>query len=72
MLVPATAAAGLLLQTLNPPSAPEDSTQYLVWTRSRFSFSTDPACRAAEELQHLCQGPSGNVFGITVNYWTSD
>ena len=47
------------------------STLYLVWTRSCSSFSADPAFRAAEELQHLCQGPSDNVFGIKVNYWLS-
>jgi hypothetical protein len=47
------------------------STLYLVWTRNCSSFSSDPAFRAAEELQHLCQGPSDNVFGIKVNYWLS-
>jgi len=47
------------------------STLFLVWTRSCSAFSSDPAFRAAEDLQHLCQGPSDNVFGVKVNYWLS-
>jgi hypothetical protein len=47
------------------------STFFLVWTTSCSAFSTDPQFSAGSDLQHLCQGPSANVFAVKVNYWIS-
>ncbi len=47
------------------------STLFLVWTRSCSTFSPNPAFSAVEDLRHLCQGPSDNVFGIKTNFWLS-
>jgi len=47
------------------------STLFFVWTTSCSAFSGDPRFRAGNDIQHLCQGPSANVFAVKMNYWLS-
>jgi hypothetical protein len=47
------------------------STLFLVWTTSCSAYSADPRFSAGDDIQHLCQGPSANVFAVKMNYWLS-
>jgi hypothetical protein len=47
------------------------STLFLVWTTNCSSYGSDPAFDAANDVRHLCQGRSDNVFAVKVNYWLS-
>ena len=47
------------------------STLFFVWTTSCSAFSGDPRFSAGDDVQHLCQGPSANVFAVKMNYWLS-
>lgn len=47
------------------------STLFFVWTTSCSAFSADPRFSAGDDVQHLCQGPSANVFAVKMNYWLS-
>ncbi len=47
------------------------STLFFVWTTSCSAFSGDPRFSAGDDVQHLCQGPSDNVFAVKMNYWLS-
>jgi hypothetical protein len=47
------------------------STLFLVWTTACSAFGSDPRFNAGDDLEHLCVGPSANVFAVKLNYWLS-
>jgi hypothetical protein len=47
------------------------STLFLVWTNSCEAYGSSAAFRLGNDLTHLCQGRSSNVFAVKLNYWLS-
>jgi hypothetical protein len=47
------------------------STLFLVWTTSCSASGPAPVFDASNDLRHLCQGRSDNVFAVKMNYWLS-
>jgi hypothetical protein len=47
------------------------STLFLVWTTSCSAYAPAPSFAPGDDLRHLCQGRSDNVFALKVNYWLS-
>jgi hypothetical protein len=47
------------------------STLFLVWTNSCEAYGADATFRIGNNLTHLCEGRSNNVFAVKLNYWLS-
>jgi hypothetical protein len=47
------------------------STLFFVWTNSCEAYGADATFRIGDNLTHLCQGRSNNVFAVKLNYWLS-
>jgi len=47
------------------------STLFLVWTQSCSAYDSQATFSAGDDLRHLCQGRSDNVFAVKLNYWLS-
>ena len=45
------------------------STVFFVWSTNCAAGTGDPQFKAAEDVRHLCQGPSNNVFAVKATYW---
>jgi hypothetical protein len=47
------------------------STLFLVWTTSCSAFVSEATFRPGRDMEHLCAGPSDNVFAVKLNWWLS-
>ena len=47
------------------------STLFFVWTNSCEAYGADATFRIGNNLTHLCEGRSNNVFAVKVNHWLS-
>ena len=45
------------------------STMFFVWSTNCAAGAVDPRFRATDDVRHLCQGPSNNVFAVKATYW---